>query len=883
MRTSLILAAGLFALTGTLSVGALGQGPSPSASGTIAIDVAKPGAAIPPGLYGIFYEEISHAGDGGLYAELVRNRGIEDANIPPACVRDGDFIVPPRTPHFDNGKPSTWRLRWDVNEPHPAWTLAKTPGSEATIAVTTDNALHDATPHSLAIDVTRIGANGHVALINTGHWGINVKAGEEYRLSFWARSSMELAVDLTNAVGATLESAAWQPESGGARSGPLARGAVRAASPTFAAPAGWKRYTATLRATASDPQGRLALTLPIGTHQIDMVSLFPAKTFKDRPNGLRPDLAQLIAGMKPGFIRGPGGCFAEGITIESRPQWKRSLGPIETRPGTYSPWGYWSTDGFGYHEFLQFAEDIGADALWVVNVGVSCSFRSGTFLPDEEVPALIQDALESIEYAIGPVTSTWGAERAKNGHPAPFPLKYIEIGNEQQGARYGERVAQFTKAIKAKYPQIKVALSSWISGIDRRAIDAAGPIDIVDEHAYKAVNWAIENFDSFASYPRDGRDLYIGEFATNAGVGRGNWMAALNDAAYMMSVEKNTDLVKMASYAPLLENVNKRDWEVNMIHFDSSRVFARATYSVQKLFAENLPTTSLPAAVTFKPAGEKAIAGPIGVGTWNTAAEFKEIRVERDGKVVYESKIDLGDQFGNDPRDRFSWTPVSGRAQGGRGTWSVQEGAYRQEANQIAFSYLTGSEAANTTISLKARKISGSEGFLVMGGLVDGRRVQWNVAGWGNTQSALQATDAIVGRAVRGGIETGRWYDLRLEIRGRTVRGYLDGQLLNEATYPRIDTVLAIAGRDDRTGDIIIKAINTGPDPAAIAFSLNGVSRVGATGRLIEMSSANPTDENSFESPTRIAPVSSTISGLGAAFSRTLPPYSLSILRIPGR
>jgi len=876
MRPQSVLVAALLSLTLFLSAGVLAlQTPPPTAKGTVTVDLSKPGAAIPPNLYGIFFEEISHAGDGGLYAELVRNRGFEDANLPPACVREGDFIVPPRTPHFDTGKPSDWRLRWDVNDPHPAWTLAMTAGSQAVMGITVDNPLHEATLHSLAINVMSIGANGHVALVNSGHWGIGVKAGEDYELSFWARGS----TDLTNAIGATLEPATWKPETGGARA-PLAKGArlVESTPSTFTPGAGWKRYTATLHATASDAAARLALFLPFGSLQIDMVSLFPAKTFKNRANGLRPDLAEMIARLKPGFVRGPGGCFAEGITIESRPQWKRSLGPIETRSGTYSPWGYWSTDGFGYHEFLQFAEDIGADALWVVNVGVSCSFRSGTFLPDSELPALIQDSLDAIEYAIGPVTSTWGAVRAKAGHPRPFPLKYIEIGNEQQGARYGERVAKFTQAIKAKYPEIKVALSSWISGIDRRAIDAAGPIDIVDEHAYKAVNWAIENFDSFAKYPRDGRELYIGEFATNAGVGRGNWMAALNDAAYMMSVEKNTDLVKMASYAPLLENVNKRDWEVNMIHFDSSRVFARATYSMQQLFAEHLPTTNLPATVAFTPAGEKAIAGPIGVGTWNTAAEFKDIRVEREGGVVYQS-----DFAKTDTGSRFSWTPMTGRAQGGRGTWSIADGAYRQEANAIAFSYLTGADAANTTISMKARKISGSEGFLVMGGLIDGRRVQWNVAGWGNTQSAMQATDAIVGPAVRGGIETGRWYDLRLEIRGRTVRGYLDGKLLNEATYPRIDTVLAIAGRDGRTGEIVIKALNTGPDPADITFQLNGAGPLGIAGRMVVLWSPNPTDENSFETPEKIRPVPSALPAVGPTFTRTLTPYSLTILRIPTR
>jgi len=821
----------------------------PVGTGRITVDVNKDGAAIPPTLYGIFYEEINHAGDGGLYAELVRNRGFEDANLPPACVREGSFIVPPRTAHFDTGQPSNWRLRWDETNPHPAWTIEPATGATATIGLSVERPLNDATPHSLQVDTTAAGAR----LVNAGHWGMRFVQGDGYRLSFFARAERPMTVT------ALLQSA---------------NGRTLAQRPVTIPVGNWQKHEVRLTAEGSEASGRLALRFDTpGRVWLDMVSLFPEKTFKNRPNGARPDLAQVIADMKPGFIRGPGGCFAEGITVESRPQWKRSLGPIEQRPGTYSPWGYWSTDGFGYHEFLQFAEDVGADALWVVNVGVSCSFRSGTFLDDAEVPALIEDTLDAIEYAIGPVSSTWGAMRAKHGHPAPFPLKYIEIGNEQQGARYGQRVAQFYKAIKARYPQMPVVLSSWIAGLDRRAIDAVGPIDIIDEHAYKPVNWAIENFDSFASYKREGWDLYIGEFATNAGVGRGNWIAAINDAAYMMSVEKNTDLVKMASYAPLLENVNHRDWEVNMIHFDSSRVFARATYFVQKLFAENLPSVSLPATVAYAPVGDKAIDGPVGLGTWNTAAEFQDVRVERDGKVVHQSN------FAGAPAP---WSPVTGRGQGSRGTWQVTEGAYRQSANEVAFSYLTGSSAANTTISLKARKISGAEGFLVMGGEVDGRRVQWNVAGWGNTQSAIQASDAIVGRAVRHRIETGRWYDLRLEVRGRTVRGYVDNVLINEATYPRIDTVLAIAGRDDRTGEVIVKAINTGPDAAAMTFDF-GAAAIAATGTLTTITSANPTDENSFEEPRKIVPVTTTVTGLGATFTRTLPPYSLTILRLGRR
>ncbi len=848
------LATWSIASSGRPAFGPTSQTPAQAGvSGSITIDASKPGARIPANLYGIFYEEISHAGDGGLYAELVQNRGFEDANLPPACVLENGFVVPPRTPHFDNGRPSTWRLRWDVTNPHPAWRLDATNGSEAAIALTVDRPLNDATPHSLEATVTRLGAGGRVAVVNDGYWGMSVSSGDEYRLRFYARFDDAFRGPIT----AIIES-----QDGGA-----------IASRTFSEPSGgrWRLFEATLRATRTDPQARLALVLgSTGKVSFDFVSLFPTRTFRNRPNGLRPELAQMVADLKPGFIRGPGGCFAEGITVESRPQWKRTLGPVESRQGTYSPWGYWSTDGLGYHEFLQFAEDIGAEALWVANVGVSCSFRSGTFLPDEALPDLIQDTLDAIEYAIGPATSTWGAVRARNGHPAPFPLKYLEVGNEQQGARYGARVARFAQAIKAKYPQIKVVLSSWIAGLDRAAINAAGAIDIVDEHAYKPVHWAVENFDSFAKYAREGWDLYIGEFATNSGVGRGNLLAALNDAVYMMSAEKNSDLVKMVSYAPLLENVNKRDWEVNMIHFDSSRAFARATYYAQQLFARHLPSVNLATTIQLDTVPPRPIAGRIGVGTWNTAAEFTDIRVERDGRSVYRSDFTAG---------AAGWAPVTGRGQGGRGTWSTIDGAYRQSGEAVAFSWVGEENWDNVTISLKARKISGAEGFLVFGGLVDGRRVQWNVGGWNNRQSAIQAGDAIIGRAVQSSIETGRWYDLRLEVRDRTVRGFLDGKLLNEETFPRIDAVLGIAGRDERTGEIVLKVVNTGEQPASMAIEIAGATAP-SDGQVTVLTSANPADENSFESPARIVPVVTKLGGVGRSFKHAFPPYSLTVMRL---
>lgn len=821
-------------------------------SGAIIVDTAKLGPRIPDSLYGVFFEEISHAGEGGLYAELIQNRGFEDANLPPACALENGYLIPPRTPHYWNQpRVSDWKMEWKVNSRWPAWSLHAAGGSAAELDLVDSRPLDEATPHSLQVTV-KSAAPGRVAVINEGFWGIAVKQGEDYRLSFYARADKSFRGPIT----VSLEKR---------------DGAIIASNVFKSAPgASWRKYECRLTAGASDPQARFAMSFgSSGTVWLDFVSLFPAKTFKGRPNGMRLDLARMIAGLKPAFVRWPGGCFVEGITIETRAQWKRTVGPLEQRPGTYSPWGYWSSDGFGYHEFLQFCEDVGANALFVVNVGVSCAFRSGTFISDEGLPELIQDTLDAIEYAIGPVSSKWGALRAKNGHPKPFPLTHVEAGNEQQGPRYGERVAKFYKAIKAKYPHIKVALSSWIAGIDRPAITAAGQIDIVDEHAYKPLYWAVENFDSFAKYKREAWELYIGEFATNSGVGRGNLLAALNDSAYMMSMEKNSDLVKMGSYAPLLENVNKRDWPVNLIHFDSSRLYGRASYYASKLFAENRPDVNLAATVQYEPSSLKPITGRIGLGTYNTAAEFKDVRVEKDGKVLYESDFSKGAE---------GWTPERRRA--ASGTWLTADGVYRQKDPAIAWSYFGNDDWNNITLSVKARKLSGAEGFLVSTGFADGRRVQFNVGGWANKQHAVQVADAIVADAVQGSVEAGRWYDIKIEVKGRLVRCYLDGQLIKEVTLPRVDTVLAIAGKDEATGEVVLKVVNTGPEPASMAIRIDGAAKVAPEARVTVLSSADPRDENSFEAPMKIAPVTSTLTGAGTSFKHEFPAYSLSVIRL---
>ncbi|HWR36214.1 MAG TPA: alpha-L-arabinofuranosidase C-terminal domain-containing protein [Clostridia bacterium] len=817
-------------------------------TGTVTVDTKKRGPRIPSSLYGIFLEEISHAGEGGLYGELIQNRGFEESNLPPACHLEGNVLVPPRTPHFwTQPKIGDWTMPWEVVGKWPAWSLQTAGGSAAALDLVDISPLNDATPHSLQVNITDVAEHGRVAVVNEGFWGIAVKDGQDYKLKFYARADQEFRGSIT----ASLESSTGKV----------------LATKVFKRVRGqsWQKYEATLKATGSDPKAQFVLTFNSkGKVWLDFVSLFPGRTFKNRPNGLRPDIAETIAALKPAFIRWPGGCFLEGLTVESRPQWKTMLGPVETRPGTYSPWGYWSSDGLGYHEFLQFSEDVGADALFVANVGVSCAFRSGTYLPDEQMPELIQDTLDAIEYAIGPVDSKWGSVRAKNGHPKPFPLKYVEVGNEQQGARYGERVAKFYEVIKAKYPQISIALSSWIAGIDRAAINAAGKIDIVDEHAYKPLHWPVENFDSFAKYKREGWDLYIGEFATNGGVGRGNLLAALNDSAYMMSMEKNSDLVKMGSYAPLLENVNKPNWEVNLIHFDSSRVYGRASYHAAKLFAENRPDVNLATSVEYQSSVTKPITGRIGVGTFDTSAEFRNIRVEKNGQLAFQSDFSKGAE---------GWTAKDG-------SWIAENGAYRQKDRATAWSYFGDKDWSDITLSLQARKVAGAEGFAVSVGYADDRRVQWNVGGWGNRQYAIQAGTGVIGKVHKGSVEEGRWYDLKVEVKGRTVRCYLDGQLVNEETLPRVDTVLAIAGMDEASGDIVVKVVNTSAEAASMTINLDGQPRISPGSEITVLTSSNPKDENSFESPEKIVPVTKKMTEAGAKFTNEFPPYSLSIIRL---
>jgi len=814
----------------------------------VQVDPGVKGAAISSTLHGIFFEEISHAGEGGLYAEMIQNRGFEDSRLPPGTVLQGGTIVPQRTPHFmlPDGKSSDWTMPWNVKTEWPGWSG----GAGMRLSLTDERPLNSATPHSLHIAFD----SGRAELVNSGFWGMNVVAGDRYFLSFYARDPG----GYKGAVTASLRS-----EDGKVLAEHVFDGLGAG---------GWKKYTCTLQAVRSDAKARFVLEFGgKGSLWLDFVSLFPEKTFRGRPNGLRADLAQYIADMKPAFIRWPGGCYVEGINIQSAPDWKRTIGPVEKRLGTYSPWGYWSSDGFGYDEYLRYCEDIGAAALYVFNVGVSCEYRSGTFIPDDSLGPVIQNALDAIEYAIGSADSKWGRVRAANGHPAPYPLKYVEVGNEQHGQRYSRRYNRFYEAIRQKYPSIRIVASMGIGDVNRNTLDSMRAVDMADEHAYKGVYWSFSHFNHFDKYKRGSWEMYVGEYATNGGVGSGNMAASLSDAVYMMAMEKNSDLVKMSSYAPLLVNVNDVSWPVNLINFDAGRSFARISYYAIRMFNENRPDVNLSTSAQVSPGAAPEFSGGIGLGTWDTQTDYKDIKVEQDGKVVYES--DLLNRAGE-------WLPV-------RGEWKTEDGSLQQTAaGAQRLAVLKGRSFDAYTLTLKARKRSGYNAFIIPFALKDSNTyLRAHIGCYVNSHSVFErVTDGyeVVGVSdpvrLKKPIDTGRWYTVRLEVKADRVDCFLDGELLMSYTEP--PKLFAISGRDSVKGDIIVKMVNAGAAVSRTRVRIGEKAEVGPEASLITLSAADETAENSFEHPTEHIPVTTKVGGVSNNFELELKPYSINVLRL---
>ena len=579
------LAAGLVLLA---PLAARAQAPA-----ALTVQVNKPGAAVNKNMYGLFFEDINFAADGGLYPELVKNKSFE---INPGLI---------------------------------GWKALGGGFNLDAYAVRDEQPVSASSPHYLRI-TTRQGGTGEAGLENEGFRGMGVKQGGEYTLSLYARRGPGSVGGLT----ATLV---------GEKGENLGQASVTSFTDQ------WQQYTVVLRPSSTHNKAHLKLVLNgAGTVDLDVISLYPKDTWQGRPNGLRTDLVQLLKDMQPGFLRFPGGCIVEGRTLTERYQWKKTIGDVASREPLINRWNmefrhrstpdYYQSFGLGFFEYFQLAEDIGAEPLPILNVGMACQFNSGELAPltstsggpgkggpnagtaaphnhatdDPALDVFIQDALDLIEFANGPATSTWGARRVAMGHPKPFNLKLLGVGNEQWGPQYLERYEPFAKAVKAKYPQMQIVSSAGPSPegeLFDKASKRLGELkaEYVDEHYYALPQWFREHADRYDKYARTGPKIFAGEYAAQSiAIGspdnKNTWDCAISEAAFMTGLERNADVVGMASYAPLFANVDAWQWTPDMIWFDNLNSYGSPSYYVQKLYALNKGTKVLPLTM---PAGAK--------------------------------------------------------------------------------------------------------------------------------------------------------------------------------------------------------------------------------------------------------------------------------------
>ena len=854
---------------------------------TLAIDAGEELHEISDLLFGVFFEDINFSADGGLYAEMAANRSFEFTSL---AAGDGLYHYAP------------------VN------------GAVLSVEADEGTALNANNPHYLSL--TNAGSVP-AGVENTGFLeGMAIEAGKSYRASVYLRSD------------------AYR---GTAKLCLMAGDQVAAEAETGEVTGEWTKYTVTLTpdVTASE-NVRLRLLIGQGSVYADMLSLFPTDTYKGHENGLRKDLCEKLEALQPKFLRFPGGCVIEGYDKDTAYSWKASVGADENgRPllfdgrygdvaarrqgvdlwtdlsATDDPWPSFMSYGLGFFEFFQLCEDLGAAPVPVLNAGLYCQMRGQHGEEDEaELQKFVQDMLDLVEFAKGDESTVWGAVRCSLGHPGPFDLPYIAIGNENENTEYYERYSMFLAALnEAKeqnpdlYGGVQLIYSAGPSdamgspmylrsyeyaksqlGNSDNAADFAGA---TDQHYYQSPLWLRQNADYYDenNYKRGVAEMtdtvyggairvFLGEYA-----GRSNTLeAALAEAAYMTGLERNGDIVRMASYAPLFASGTARHWAPDLIWFNNHSVTASVNYYVQQLFSNNTGSTLVKSALTGAEIEQPALEGRVGLGTWYTAAEFDNLVVKSNvnGRTLIHETFTV-------PDFRWNWQNPNGgdfKIKGGKlvhvGTdmnWS--------DIGDIAYTGVKD-DMCDYTMTVEATKTEGSEGFLIAFAVGDrDNNYFWNLGGWDNTVSCLQQiengakTGQILKTARPFTVETGHTYQLKVEVNGSKVRCWADGELLvdYDTAHPAEAEAYQVVSKADN-GDLIIKLVNVTEEKRTFAVSVEnfGAPRSAAVSQLAGRSNA---DENRLDEPETCSLSEFTLENLSASFNYTVPALSVTVIRIP--
>lgn len=803
-------------------------------------------------LYGIFFEDINHAADGGLYAELVRNRSFEFCSV-------------------DN----------DTYTPMTAWQLVERDGGKVEGGVESVYPLNVNNTHYLRITNTArnsiLDAPGTVGVVNEGYnTGIPLRRGEEYVFSVFARRD----IMLKETVEVRLESADGEKLYGKAD--------IVVNSPE------WNKYTAELTSNEEDFSARLVVLVHgVGSVCLDMVSLFPKKTFLGRENGLRPDIAQFLADMKPKFMRFPGGCLTHDGAVDDKARnamyrWKNTVGPLEARPSKRNNWRYNQTYGFGYYEFFLFCEDIGTKAMPVLP-GAFNPHHQWT-VPMDEMQPWIDDALELLEFANGDVTTKWGAYRAELGHPEPFGIEYIAIGNEEVDEEFFDRYPLFHKAIAEKYPDVKI-------------LNTAGPapsgkgFDLgwesarkwnsyaVDEHYYVAPDWMIQNYDRYFSdfYDPNGPKVFLGEYASR----NNTFYNALCEAAYMTSFELNADRVALTCYAPLLCNTDYVSWRPNLIWYNNHEIFGIPSYYVQKMYSVNQGDVTIPVSVEVTPEDDyiepEKITGGFAFQAAPGDASFSGIKINGNSPAADSIKVLEGDWSYSE--GKLTRTPTDAPVEmPPRRRWMQPDVTVDGDLHDFAF---------ECTANVKSKEPENPEGrrprrrgFSVSFAYSEDARFTWHIGGWRGNESMLTVSkrgydDRI--STVPYEYKDGEECKLEIERCGDRIVCRINGAVIHDLEYqPKPPKRIYVSSTlDEASGEVIIKAVNVRPTPVMMEIEAEGAGEGARTVKLEILEAESLEATNTFEEPEKVATKFREFEISSNKFAFEFAASSVNIFRIP--
>ena len=798
-----------------------------------------------PALYGLFFEDINRSGDGGIYPEMLRNRAFDDSVVPDDFLIDGDDIINVNGYRweFNNGEGSKlWIDRDNIAPtPIPAWYC-----KNATMVLDDTDTLHTNRVVSLAVD---FGKGGEI--YNIGYVGVPAKAGETYNFYMFAKVENPIALTLS-----------------------LQADAKNLCEKTIeVCGSGFIRYDLTFLPNADSQNAKFVIFCESGGKvKFGFMSLMPADTFNG--HGLRRDLVEKLRDMHPSFLRFPGGCIVEGASKSTMMLFSTTVGPVWERPGHHNLWGYRMTNGIGFHEYLQLCEDLDVEPLYVCNCGMTCQTRKSIHFDGEELDEIIEDVLNAIEYATGSADTKWGGLRAKRGHPAPFKLNFLEIGNENDGPAYIQRYKKFRDAIIARYPRMKI--------ISNTHIGADGlPCDIVDEHYYNKADWFIRNTNLYDSYDRKGPSIFVGEFAVVTGKVT-KLYTALAEAMFMIGFERNQDIVELAAYAPLFENIHYCSWFPNLIVFDNMRSYAIPSYYCWKLLAQDrgnhVVYSKQESGVEYTDfKGGPSILGDFGMkfrdAKWNGDAVYPSYEV-----VGHVKKTDCGfettaadDSQINDlirkyKLDSHPIIVLGDDEESTCGEFEVE--IYAEEDKEIGIGLCSARwpEQSYTGESFTNDRTPRSVTPL-----------RWTIKnGISNFAERYErGTFQQLAKPVKVNIRYGEYNRFKYVIDQKEVNFYINDEWVMNARIPSFSTMQSVALSNHE--EVIIKAVNISdkPDDIEIALDCDVESEY-----VVNVLTGDPSAGNSLENPQNVRDESRTLTGASKRFIYQAPAYSLNVLKL---